>query len=621
MIKLAIRFTVILLLLGSFVVFLKIINNNTKIPINPAYKNQLLSIEARIENLLSQMTLEEKIGQMALVEKNSIKDKKDVYNYKLGGLLSGGGAKPENNTAEGWSEMVNTFDEVSRSTRLGIPILYGVDAIHGHSNIPGATIFPHAIGLGAANDSELVKKIANATAQEVEATGISWIFSPNLDAPEDIRWGRTYEAFSSDHKINARLGFAFIQGLQGITADKVNVLATAKHYLGAGGMRWGSSVNTSYKIDQGATDVNEKVLREFYLQPFKAAVDAGVLSVMAGLNNIDGKKMAANKYLLVDVLKKELGFKGFVVSDWYGVYNISGGEYNATVVAINAGIDMVMLPFDYGIFVKNAKKAVRDGDISEDRINDAVRRILRAKFAVGLFEKKVVGAGGTIGSKEHRDLAREAVTKSLVLLKNKNKVLPLSSDVKRILVAGSTADNTGRQSGGWTIEWQGVNGNVVPGATSILEAIKQTAGPDTVVFGNSDSKFLTSKDLVDVGIAVVGEKPYAEGVGDIEKPMLSQEDLEVISSLRKLCKNLIVVIVSGRPLILPKEMDLWDAIVAAWLPGSEGGGVADVLFGKKPFTGKLPIPWPANLAQLPFSPLGVSVDKTKPLFQIGFGLK
>lgn len=579
------------------------------------------SIEQRIDALLSRMTLGEKIGQMVLVDKNSVPHIPDVATYGLGGILSGGGGKPKTNTPQGWQDMVAEYTKASRTSRLGIPILYGVDAVHGHGNVPGATIFPHAIGLGATHDPGLVKKIAHATAEEMKATGITWSFSPNLDAPEDIRWGRVYEAFSSDASVNASLGSAYIEGLQGKKQNDIQVLATAKHYLGVGGMKWGTAGNKTYTIDQGATVADESILRTYYLPPFKAAIDAGVLSIMAGLNTFGDTKVSASKYLLTDVLKKESGFQGFVVSDWFGIYGIPGGDYHATVTAINAGIDMAMLPFDYALFMENMTKAVEKGDIPMSRIDDAVRRILRAKFAVGVFEKKSINSLRAIGSKKHRALAREAVSASLVLLKNENQVLPISLDAKRIFVAGSAADNTGRQSGGWTIEWQGVDGNALPGATSILEGIQHGAGSDTAVTYDAQANFVVDTNMADIGIAIVGEKPYAEGVGDTANPTLSPEDLAAIASLRNVSKKLVVIIVSGRPLVLPESSHEWDALVAAWLPGSEGGGVADVLFGKQPFTGKLPLPWPKNLKQLPFTLNGTSHDGTEPLFPLGFGIR
>ncbi len=312
-------FIVLALVLGISLIFFWKGDKISRPDVDPRYKDSSLSIEERISNLLSQMTLDEKIGQMALVEKNSIHNRKDVYLYGLGGILSGAGGKPADNTSEGWLQMVTDFEEASRRSRLGIPILYGVDAIHGHGNVPGATIFPHAIGLGATHDNTLVEKVAQATAREVRATGIFWVFSPNLDTPQDIRWGRTYETFSGNQKTNADLGAAYIRGLQGTATDTVEMLATAKHYVGAGGMQWGSSSNKDFKIDQGRTPPDEKILRTVYLPPFQAAIDAGVLSVMVGLNSWGDEKISANKYLITDILKKELNLNGLVVSDWYGV--------------------------------------------------------------------------------------------------------------------------------------------------------------------------------------------------------------------------------------------------------------------------------------------------------------
>ncbi|MBI4086426.1 glycoside hydrolase family 3 protein [Candidatus Kaiserbacteria bacterium] len=566
------------------------------------------------------MTLEEKAAQMALVEKNSITPGNAGY-AGVGGVLSGAGAKPEDNTPEGWRDMVARYMEESRSSRLGIPLLYGLDAVHGHGNVPGATLFPHSIGLGAANDPELTRRVAEATAEEVRASGVFWSFSPNLDMPQDIRWGRVYEGFSSDAQVTADLGAAYIRGLQG-EGNTPAMLATAKHYLGTGGMQWGTAVNPDYRIDQGTTQASEEVIREFYLPPFRAAVEQGALSVMVGLNTIDGKKMSANKHLITDVLKGELGFRGFVVSDWYGVYEIGGGEYAATVAAINAGVDMVMLPFEYKPFVQNVVAAVQNGDISEARVNDAVRRILYAKFVVGLFDNSAPSNLDVIGADARRALAREAVARSLVLLKNEN-VLPLfrSPTLRRIAVAGSAADNTGRQSGAWTIEWQGIDGNAIPGATSILAGIRSAAGPEMEILYDAAGDFDLPEDSADIGIAVVGEGPYAEGVGDNPYPSLSAEDLQAIEGLRKVSGEVVVVIVSGRPLFIQKELPKWDALVAAWLPGSEGAGVADVLFGKRSFSGTLPLPWPASIRQLPFTPSGRTADGAMPLFPRGFGLR
>ncbi len=593
------------------------------LPENPLYLDESASTKERVTDLLSHMTLEEKIGQMALVEKNSVHDLEDIKSYGLGAMLSGFGGKPEDNTPEGWKTMVENFVSQSRSTRLGIPVLYGIDAIHGHSNVPDATIFPHFIGLGATGDAELVKDIARATADELLATGIRWSYSPTYDMPTDIRWGRAYETFSDDPKLVSTLGSAYLRGLQEHASNTatISVLGTPKHYIGAGSMAWNTSSNENFRIDQGTTPVDEQKLRTVYLPPFAEAVQSGAMSVMAGLNSWGDTKLAASSYLIQTVLKDELQFSGFVVSDWYGVYEIPGGNYQAAVTAINAGIDMVMLPFEYQEFSRNMRRAVRNGDISEARIDDAVTRILTAKFELGLFDTSTTTATlSEVGSAEHRALAREAVAQSLVLLKNEGALLPIKRSVGSVRIAGSAADNIGKQSGAWTVEWQGIDGNWLPGATSILSGLQTLAPSGTKIEFEQNANFATNTPKADIGIAIVGEKPYAEGWGDNEKPALSAEDLYTITKLQAVSDKVVVVLVTGRPLIVTEEIADWDAVVVAWLPGSEGAGVADVLFGNKPFTGKLPLPWPATVEQLPIVDNETS-DSTEVLFPRYFGLK
>ncbi|MCB9814406.1 glycoside hydrolase family 3 protein [Candidatus Nomurabacteria bacterium] len=570
------------------------------------------------------MTLEEKIGQMTLVEKDSIKKLSDISDYHLGALLSGSGSKPEENTVTGWKQMIDTYQAEATQSRLGIPLLYGSDAIHGHAHVPEATIFPHLIGLGASGDSELVKKIASATAVEMMATGVNWNFAPNLDMPQDIRWGRVYETFSDDPTLVTKLGAAYVQGLQTAannTDEQLQVLATPKHFVGLGGMSWDTSLNKNFKIDQGVTDANEALLNEVYLPPFAAAIDAGALNIMVGLNTWGDDRMVRQKHLLTDVLKKQLGFKGFIVSDWYGVHEGTHNTFWATTVAINSGVDMVMLPFDYETFTRQVKWANRLGLISDARIDDAVSRILYAKFSLGLFDQ----AGSTetlttIPNQAHRALAREAVAQSLVLLKNENSILPLKTNVRKIRVAGSAANNIGKQSGAWTIEWQGVDGNWLPNSTSILAGIKEIANKNTQIEFEEQALFSTDSDQADVGIAIVGESPYAEGWGDNAKPSLSDEDLTTIKNLKQTSRSVVVILVTGRPLIITDEIKDWDAVVVAWLPGSEGAGVADVLFGTKPFTGSLPLPWPSNINQLPITINGESSNDSNVLFSRYFKL-
>lgn len=483
------------------------------------YRQASASVDARVEDLLERMTLDEKIGQMALIEKKSVTEIKDVANYGLGGMLSGMGGKPEDNTPEGWLTMVQSFKASALNSRLGIPLIYGADAVHGHGNVPGATIFPHMIGLGASRDVWLTENIARATAEEMLATGINWSYSPNLDLPRDIRWGRVYEAFTDDSRLASDLGSAYTRGTQ-----EVNVIATAKHFVGIGSMEWGSSSNKKFTIDQGKTVSSTSALKDEYLPPYKSVVDAGVKSVMVGLNSWDDTWLSYEKDLVTGSLKEELGFKGFVVSDWYAVYEHSSTQYEGLVKSVNAGMDMIMLPFDYKGFLMNMRLAVQSGDIPQSRIDDAVRRILKAKFEIGLFDQSVTSTPdiSTIGSKEHRELARDAVSKSLVLLKNDYKILPIAPSVKHIRVAGSAADNVGRQSGAWTVEWQGIDGNWLPGATSILEGMREYNTSSMDIEYEVNGNFGTSSKA-EIGIAIVGEKPYAEGMGDNANPSLSQE--------------------------------------------------------------------------------------------------
>ncbi len=593
--------------------------------ISTKYLETGLPTEERIVDLVSQMSLREKIGQMALVEKNSLVHSADIATYGLGGVLSGAGAKPEVNTAEGWKLMIDGYKAAAQESRLGIPILYGVDAVHGHALLPGSVVFPHQIGLGATSDAELVKKVAQVTAKDLQRVGVNWNYAPNLDLPTDIRWGRVYEAFSDDPLLTARLGAAYVAGLQATTANTstIPVLATLKHFVGIGSMQWNTSTNKNYRIDQGKTKADITRLQTEYLPPFKAAIDAGALSVMIGLNEWGEEKLIRNKAIITDELKTNLGFSGFVVSDWYGVYEKAGNKFIATIKAINAGVDMVMLPFDYKTFISHVMWANRFGLISTDRIDDAVIRIMRAKFALGLFDEAVSSNTTAVSNtalESEQALARAAVAQSLVLLKNNNDLLPLSKSAGHIRVAGSAADNVGRQSGAWTVEWQGVDGDVLNTGTSILAGIKDAVSPQTLLEYSLSGEYKTAGVKADVGIAVVGEAPYAEGWGDSVHPILTNEDLKTIKNLQTNCKKVVVIIVSGRPLLISNEVDSFDALVAAWLPGTEGAGVSEVLFGDKKFMGTLPLPWPKTSEQLPIDATGVTFDGTPVLFPRYFGL-
>ena len=594
----------------------------------PRYLDPTSPIAARVEDLLARMTLAEKVGQMTQVEKNSI-DPETVTRLGIGSILSGGGGNPANNSPATWLEMVNGYLVAARQSRLGIPLIYGVDAVHGHNNVYGATIFPHTIGLGATRDADLVRRIGRATAVETYATGVRWNFAPCVAVPQDFRWGRVFEGFSENADLVSHLGKAYIEGLQG--ADLVNpfaVMASAKHYAGDGGTTWGTSDmlfpamphigipdRTPFAIDQGDTRLDEATFRAVHLAPYVDAVNAGAQTVMASFSRWNGDKLHAHHYLLTEVLKGELGFSGFVVTDWRGIYEVSNDTYQATVACINAGIDMSMVPFDYQRFISETKRAVENGDIPMARVDDAVRRILTVKMNAGLFERPDADDQylHLVGCQDHRALAREAAAKSAVLLKNKDQVLPLSKDQSRILVAGLWADNIGYQCGGWTVEWLGASGNITPG-TSILDAIRTTVSTETMIDFDPDG--VSSDVEAEVGLVFLGELPYAEGFGDRADLALGEDDIALLERIRRRCQKLIVVLVTGRPLIITEQLPLMDALVVAWLPGSEGQGVADVLFGDVLFNGKLPYTWPRDMNQIPLSNIG----EDDPLFPFGFGL-
>jgi len=588
------------------------------------YKDSGRPVDARVEDLLSRMSLDEKIGQMTQAENNSISSEEGAK-YYLGSVLSGGDGISSTNTIGEWTDYVKGYQDQALQTPLGIPLIYGVDSVHGFSHVNGATIFPHNIGLGATRNPQLVKKIGQATAQEMLAAGIAWNFSPVVAVPQDIRWGRTYEGFSEDTQLVTDLSSAYIEGFQTIpNGTDVMAGATAKHYLGDGGTKFGTSTQNiirPYLLDQGNMLYDEATVRSLFLPAYQSAVKNDVMSVMTSFSSWNGTKMHANKHMITDVLKGELGFKGFVVSDWGGIDQIDSDYQKAVMTAINAGVDMNMVPYDYVRFIDVMKKAVAAGDISQARIDDAVRRILRAKFKLGLFEHPYGDPAltNTVGSDAHRQLARQAVRESLVLLKNDKDALPIAKDISTLFVAGHGADSMGMQSGGWTITWQGNDDVKLMGSTSILEAIKSTISSSTTLKFNETGKFDGASD---VGIVVVGESPYAEGVGDKQDLRLTAEDISAITNTRAHVKKLIVIILSGRPMVITDQFQDADAWVAAWLPGSEGEGVTDVLFGDYLFTGKLSYSWPRSNAQLPINENN-SAGKTgcqAPLFPFGYGL-
>ncbi|CAL5431803.1 unnamed protein product [Camellia sinensis] len=593
------------------------------------YKDPKQPINIRIKDLMSRMTLEEKIGQMSQIER-SIASTKVMKKYFVGSVLSGGGSVPSTNASpQTWIKMVNDFQKGSMSTRLGIPMIYGIDAVHGHNNVYKSTIFPHNVGLGVTRDPGLIKKIGAATALEVRATGIQYTFAPCIAVCRDPRWGRCYESYSEDHKIVQTMT-EIISGLQGeIPANsrkgvpffggKTKVAACAKHYLGDGG--------TTEGINENNTVISRHGLLSIHMPAYYNAVIKGVSTVMISYSSWNGIKMHANRELITDYLKNTMRFRGFVISDWQGIDRITSpprANYTYSILTgINAGIDMIMLPYNLTEFIDDLTFLVKNNFIPMSRIDDAVRRILRVKFTMGLFESPYADESfvDQLGSQEHRQLAREAVRKTLVLLKNGESadkpLLPLSKKASKILVAGSHADNLGYQCGGWTITWQGLSGNNHTSGTTILSSIKKTVDPKTkVVFEENPSIDFVKSGEFSYAIVVVGEPSYAETFGDSLNLTIMDPGPSTITNVCGAVKC-VVVLISGRPVMIQPYVAAMDALVAAWLPGTEGQGVTDVLFGDYGFTGKLARTWFKTVDQLP---MNVGDSHYDPLFPFGFGL-
>jgi beta-glucosidase len=599
--------------------------------VSPAPK-KLSSYDSQVRELLAKMTLEEKIGQMTQPEQGPVLGNAgDMQKYFIGSVLSGGDSDPrEGNSLEAWTGMYDRVQTEAMKTRLGIPVLYGVDAVHGHSNVLGAVIFPHNSALGCTRDPGLIERISRITAKEVRATGIQWTFSPCVAAPQDIRWGRTYEGFSEDPALVRILGEAAVRGLQGNLKDPLSILACAKHYVGDGGTTASTSPRAGAPaakdarlwLDQGDTNVDEATLRCIHLPGYIAAIKAGVGSIMPSYSTWNGVRCSASKRLLTEILKEELGFEGFLISDYNAIGQIKPEDYKASVeISINAGMDMAMEPSNYRRFFETLRELVKEGRVPMARIDDAVTRILRVKFAMGLMDKNRSPLAdrklhASFGSVEHRAVAREAVRKSMVLLKNEKKTLPISKQSARIHVAGKSADNIGNQCGGWTILWQGKTGNVIPGGTTVLDAIKAAVAPKTQVSFSLDG---TGAEGASLGVVVVGEQPYAEGIGDRADLSLDKEDLAAIANVKKAGIPVVVILIAGRPMILGEALAQADALLAGFLPGTEGQGIADVLFGDYKPTGKLSFSWPKSMDQLPLN-INMPKEKYDPLFPYGYGL-
>jgi beta-glucosidase len=622
-------------------------------------------IEGQIADLLRRLTPEQKVAQMVQADIRYATPE-DVRKYRLGSILNGGGAFPGNNkhaSIASWVDLADRFYDASMDTSTGapaIPIVWGTDAVHGHNNVVGATLFPHNIGLGAAHDPALMERIGEATAMEVAATGIDWTFAPTLAVVRDDRWGRAYEGYSQRPELVREYAASIVEGLQGKVGtpaflDASHIVATAKHFIGDGGTYQG--------IDRGDNRASEQQLLSIHGQGYIVAVHAGVQTVMVSYNSWNGLKMHGQHHLITDVLKGSMGFDGVVVSDWDGIDEVQSCSKDHCAQAVNAGIDLFMVPEQWRAFIENTVAQVRNGDIPQARIDDAVTRILRVKMRAGLFDKgrpssrPLANKSAVIGAPEHRAIAREAVRKSLVMLKNQGNLLPLRPQLN-VMLAGDGADNLGKQTGGWTLTWQGTGNKRedFPGGTSIYEGIRATVTDAGGAVTLSPDGNYTSKP--DVAIVVFGEDPYAEWHGDIRsinyRAAGSQNEIDIVrpptegpapgawsepredksarsgpepdlALLTRLQHNhipVVAVFLTGRPRGITSELAASDAFVVAWLPGSEGNGIADVLFRKSTgeanfdFTGKLSFDWPRGISS---AGSGASQDDA-PLFPLGFGL-
>lgn len=625
-------------------------------------------LEQRITELLSAMNLDQKVGQIVQAERE-FTTPEDVKKYHLGSVLSGGGSVPGDNTPADWISMNDAYWAASMAEdedHLAIPIIYGIDAIHGNTNVLGAVVFPHNIGLGAAHDPDLIERIARVTAREIAAVGVDWTFAPTLAVARNDHWGRTYESYSEDPEIISDYAPRFVLGLQGSFGEE-NVIACVKHWVGDGG--------TEHGIDQGDTRIDETELRRIHIYPYQSAIQAGVLTVMASLNSWNQVKCHGHRTLLTDILKQEMGFEGIVLSDWDGINYLSEDYAEATAIGLNAGLDMFMVTENWKDFIQHVKAHIVSGRVPMQRLDDAVRRVLRVKFKSGMFDKprpaqrRLARETSGFGSPEHRAIAREAVRKSLVLLKNNDSILPLDKNA-RVLVTGKNAHNRGSQCGGFTIAWQGVTDNdSIIGGTSVWEGIKATALH--AVLSTAVEGADADPQKHDVAVVVIGEMPYAEMKGDIRVPGLTRireqqdypaaepaaaaagvehdlpassqqkenpvvevefedtygshlylhelhpEDLATIQNIKRKGIPVVTLLICGRPLVINQELEASEALTVVWLPGSEGQGVADVLFGDYDFQGKLSFSWPRyddenwNIGDVDYNPL----------FPFGYGLR
>ncbi len=572
----------------------------------------------RANGLLAMMMIDEKIAQTIQAERAQITNAQ-VMTTGVGSVYSQGGSAPAPNTPASWAAMINGYRSASRTSRLKVPIIYGLDSVHGLGPVANATVFPHNIGLGATGDAALVEEVARVTADESAGVGADFPFAPVIAVARDERWGRTYEAFGETPDLASRMGVAMVKGLQFPTGGtKISILANLKHYLGDGG--------TAAGVTGGPVTGNEAALRAIHLEPYRAAIAARAGSIMLSYNTWQGVDMHVNKVMTTDVLKGELGFGGFVVTDYNGCFQAGVSGVSASLAAcMNAGADMFMIfggntgapqPFGTTSVLSYIRQLVTDNIVPMSRLDDAVRRILAVKCEMGLFDTTgVIDAAATarVGSAAHRMVARQAVQKSMVVLKNTNNVLPLSKTAT-VALAGNSAQNTGNQCGGWTITWQGATGDVIPGATSVRTAMEAAVTAPRVLYSVDGA----NRTGATVAVVVIGETPYSEGMGDrTDLTIASAQQAQVVTALKAAGLPTVVVLIAGRPMILDPILQSADAIVMAWLPGSEGAGITDVLFGDVRPTGKLPMTWPRAMAQIPINMGDATYD---PLYPYGHGL-
>ncbi|MCS7013625.1 MAG: glycoside hydrolase family 3 protein [Chloroherpetonaceae bacterium] len=570
------------------------------------------TVEERITEIMSKMTLDEKIGQMVMVGIQYLESPTDVEKYFLGSVVASAAyyPKPNSNTAKDWADLNDTLQSYALRTRLKIPLLSAIDAVHGNALVYGATVFPHNIGMGAVADVRLIEQVAEATAKEMRAAGFTWNLAPCAAVARDERWGRTVESYSELPEQTAQCVAAAVRGYQGKMLGESGVVACAKHFVGDGATREG--------INEGDIEIDGKALRAIHFPPYQAAIQAGVGSIMLSYSRFNGEKIHGQKYLIQSVLKEELNFQGIVVSDWGGIYEIASDTVDCIERAISAGIDVVMLPANYKEFITILRTLVRQQRISPKRIDDAVRRVLRVKLSLGLFEQPFAKREWLekVGSEEHRALARRAVQASTVLLKNEDKLLPLRKDIPRIHVAGKSANSLANQCGGWTVDFSDftkVPDSIAFGNT-FYQALRRTVSANTTISYSPDGTGATGST---VAIVFIGETPYTEVDGDTPNPTLPEEDLIVLRNVAASGVPIIAVLVTGRPLLLGEALAQSKAFLVAWLPGTEAQGLIDIIFGDARPTGKLSHSFPRTLQQVPFN---VGESKGEPLFKAGDGL-